>query len=96
VGDGATLIYQLDGNLVVYAPTGRAYWATMTFAPPGRTVMQGDGNLVVYSASGIPVWWSGTSGHPGAFYVLQEGRLTSAPGVYSADCRGLLWSEPAW
>jgi hypothetical protein len=89
----STLIYQNDGNLVHYQ-YGRARWATMTFATPGRTVMQTDGNLAVFSASGVPVWWSGTPGHRGASFYLNEVDWYHSR-VAGADCREL-WSEPVW
>lgn len=61
------LLYQLDGNLVLYRQSGGALWASNTAgAAPGRAAMQGDGNLVVYDAPGAPRFHTGTDGHPGA------------------------------
>jgi hypothetical protein len=60
-----TLVYQYDGNLVLYGPPG-AIAATNTDGAPGVITMQVDGNLVVYSGSGVLVWASGTWGNPGA------------------------------
>ena len=43
------LIYQTDGNLVLYEAPSRPVWSTNTFDVPGRVVMQNDGNLVMYA-----------------------------------------------
>lgn len=61
------LLYQLDGNLVLYRQSGGAPWASGTAgASPGRTLMQGDGNLVIYDGAGAPRFSTGTDGNPGA------------------------------
>ncbi len=81
------LVYQGDGNLVLYK-SGAAKWSTSTFGTaPGTTVMQGDGNFVVYDAGGRPVWNAGTHGHDGAWLALQnDGNLV----IYSAS------GSPLW
>jgi outer membrane lipoprotein-sorting protein len=67
-----TLVYQGDGNLVLYGPAG-AMWASNTDGRPvGSVIMQGDGNLVVYGPGGLPVWATGTDGNPGAHLVVQD------------------------
>ncbi len=72
------LIMQGDGNLVLYAPGGRALWASRTVGNPGAwAIMQSDGNLVVYRRGQPPVpsaalWASRTAGHPGAWAVMQN------------------------
>ncbi|MEK6630718.1 MAG: hypothetical protein AABY89_08285, partial [Acidobacteriota bacterium] len=78
-----TLIYQGDGNLVLYYGSS-ALWASNTSGTtPGRAIMQGDGNLVVYDASGTAVWSSGTYGSPGAYFVVQsDGNLVIYSGVW--------------
>lgn len=69
------LIYQTDGNLVLYGPAG-AILATMTFGTPGGTYMNPDGNVQVFNAGPVLVWQSGTSGNPGAqLRVLDSGRV---------------------
>lgn len=70
------LVYQSDGNLVLYRRSdGHPLWASMTFQP-GQVAMQADGNLVVYNASGVPLWSSGTAGYPGAWLAIQgDGNL---------------------
>lgn len=68
------LLYQLDGNLVLYDGNWRPLWATGTVGTrPGVVVMQADGNFVVYDANGIPLWAaSGSFGHPGAHLAVQN------------------------
>lgn len=67
-----TLLYQSDGNLVLYGPQG-PLWSTST---NGQTVgfcaMQGDGNFVVYDKSTRPRWASHTAGHPAASLLVQN------------------------
>lgn len=76
--DGAyRLVYQLDGNLVLYHVSGGALWASNTAGQSvGQTSMQGDGNLVVYDADGAPCFATGTDGNPGAeLFIDTEGTL---------------------
>ena len=48
-----SLVYQGDGNLVLYGPAG-AMWASNTDGKPvGSVIMQGDGNLVIYGPGGL-------------------------------------------
>ena len=52
---------QQDGNLVIYAPGGRALWASNTAGNPGsRLVVQGDGNVMIYRPDGRAVWATNT------------------------------------
>lgn len=68
------LVYQGDGNLVLYDENWNALWASNTpGTAAGSVEMQGDGNLVVYGAGGEALWASGDSaGHPGAFLLVQN------------------------
>jgi len=80
------LVYQADGNLVLYQGSN-PLWATATFGTtPGFVAMQTDGNLVVYDSTKA-VWASGTWGHPGAFLVVQGDGNTV---IYSTG------SSPLW
>jgi hypothetical protein len=78
-----TLVYQGDGNLVLYRVDGLVMWTSNTSgSTTGQVVMQGDGNLVVYNGSGDYVWASNTSGNPGAYLAVQN---NGHPVVYRAN-----------
>lgn len=64
------LIYQTDGNLVLYA-LGFAVWCTHTQSP-GEVVMQLDGRLVIDGTD----WSSGVSGFRGRLVLDDDGVLT--------------------
>ncbi len=87
-----TLIYQGDGNLVLYYGS-QPLWDSGTWGTsPGQAVMQGDGNLVVYDASGYARWASGTSGYNGAYLVVQsDGNLVLYSGVYPVWASNTAW-----
>jgi hypothetical protein len=86
-GGNFTLVYQLDGNLVLYAGGGAPIWWSGTDGTsPGDATMQSDGNFVIHDAGGTPIWWTGTDGHPGAFFLLQA---NGHAGVFSDG--GELW-----
>ena len=53
------LIYQGDGNFVVYDRNHKAIWDTGTTGTPNKLAVQGDGNVVIYGESG-PKWSTGT------------------------------------
>ena len=85
------LVYQGDGNLVLYFGAGtsgwEALWATGTDGTsPGFVVMQGDGNLVIYNHSGSPVWDSSTFSAGSWLAVQNDGNVV----IYSAS------HEPQW
>jgi hypothetical protein len=59
------LVWQWDGNLVLYTATGAAVWASNTDGPGKALSFQADGNLVVYRTTGTvtpadALWSSGT------------------------------------
>ena len=67
------LVYQPDGNLVMYGADGKRRWDSGTFGlSAGVAAMQGDGNLVVYNAGGVAVWNSQTQGRSGAWLAVQD------------------------
>ena len=72
------VVFQSDGNLVVYGPGNSVVWASYTQGKGGTScVMQGDGNLVIYNASGAAIWHTHTGGNPDAVLSLQpSGRFT--------------------
>ncbi|HAC66489.1 MAG TPA: bacteriocin [Pseudomonas sp.] len=84
-----TLIFQSDGNLVVYNGAMQALWNTGT---PGSgadiAVMQEDGNFVLYnSKTGAAVWNAGTVGHPGAYAMLTDN------GCFSVVTQAPIWAR---
>ncbi len=64
----AKLVWQADGNLVLYTTTGSVLWASNTIgagnARGRRLDLQADGNLVIYGNAGA-LWSSGTYGISG-------------------------------
>jgi len=71
------LLYQLDGNLVLYRNGGGALWASNTPGTTvGRAIMQTDGNLVVYDRDDVPRFHTMTHGNPGAqLFIDAAGKL---------------------
>lgn len=68
----AKLIWQADGNLVLYTLGDSVLWASNTSGRGRRLSFQADGNLVIYSGATslmtgqpIPVWATGTNGVTG-------------------------------
>lgn len=77
-----TLIFQSDGNLVLYRKNGAALWASGTQGKGGTRVdLQADGNLVIYNNSNKPVWATGTNGKGVVSLVAQiDGNLVMYDG----------------
>lgn len=66
------LVFQGDGNLVVYGPNDRVLWHSATSnRGANQAVMQHDGNFVIY-ANDTPIWNTGTQGNPGAYAQVKE------------------------
>lgn len=86
------LIYQTDGNLVLYGPR-RALWASDTNGRfPGVAIMQTDGNLVIYGLRNEVIWSSGTWGNPDSFLIVQDdGNLV----IYRPDGTPI-WATDTW
>ncbi|MGE3342579.1 MAG: matrixin family metalloprotease [Vicinamibacterales bacterium] len=82
------LVYQGDGNLVLYdQSTRQALWWTGTAGAGGQAVLQTDGNFVVYDAALAPLWFTGTAGNPDSFLAVQsDGNL-----VLYSQARRVLW-----
>jgi hypothetical protein len=57
---GAKLIFQKDGNIVLYNKSGKPVVSIEKKDPKSVLSMQGDGNLVLYSGSGQSLWASNT------------------------------------
>ena len=67
------LVFQGDGNLVLYTHSNYALWASGTANQGGAyAVMQGDGNLVIYRWDGSALWSTGTWGNPFAVTWMQD------------------------
>ena len=67
-----SLVYQGDGNLVLYRGA-TPLWASGTDGTaPGVCIMQTDGNLVIYAPAGEPIWASDTAHAPGSRLVVQD------------------------
>ncbi|WP_341959213.1 putidacin L1 family lectin-like bacteriocin [Pseudomonas sp. RC10] len=77
------LIFQDDGNLVVYRNDGFVMWHTATGSKgAARATMQTDGNFVIFDANGSALWNSGTYNNPGAFAQIQSnGNFVICKGV---------------
>lgn len=66
------LNYQLDGNLVLYGPSGPVWDSKTAGSSVGQVAMNTGGNLIVYDAAGRVAWVSGTDGNPGASLSVNE------------------------
>ena len=78
------LLFQTDGNLVLYDDVERsAPWSSNTAGiSAGSVLMQPDGNLVVYDTQGRDHWSTVTPGNAGAYVVVQnDGNLV----IYRTD-----------
>jgi hypothetical protein len=83
-----TLIYQTDGNLVLYQSGVGAIWNTGTWPVTGQAALQADGNFVVYRSDGVPLWYSGTAGvSPVQLNLQNDGNLV----LYGPN--GAVWSS---
>jgi hypothetical protein len=89
------VIYQGDGNLVLYEVNGGATWSSRTAGNSvGYFIMQGDGNAVIYDAERRAVWSSGTEGNRGSRIIVQnDGNLV----IYDRQNQALwsAWSDNA-
>lgn len=69
------LVYQADGNLVLYAPGARKVWTSRTQGQSaGEVRMQADGHFCVYSAANSYLWGSGVHGFAGGRVIVQDDR----------------------
>jgi hypothetical protein len=88
----ACLVYQSDGNLVVYDENNWARFATNTNGRGNRALFQADGNLVVYGSSGA-IWASGTSTRRVSSLRMQpDGNVV----IYATYSNGQLCCVPIW
>jgi len=67
------LLFQNDGNLVLYSDTGTPLWNSKTAGRGGFVLqMQADGNLVLYSKAGKAIWNTRTGGRGSSRLELQQ------------------------
>lgn len=90
------LIYQHDGNLVVYNLSGKAIWASNTNGKGGDYAqMQKDGNLVIYKGNREPVWSihaqveNYTFSKDAILKMQDDGNLV----IYKADLSSSIWAR---
>ncbi len=98
------LIYQEDGNLVLYGQNKKVIWASNSnnTGKPGKAIMQNDGNFVVYNKDEKPVWASETDKNGsncivqlndnGEFEVIKKGEIEQV--LYSSKNAGWGWNKP--
>ena len=91
------LVFQTDGNLVVYhynSATNKAYdpvWNSGTHGNSGaKCYLQSDGNLVIYNSSMTALWNTHTNGKRRAtLYIKDDGEIS----VVSLDANRTTWSN---
>lgn len=86
-----SLIFQADGNLVIFNQSGVVIWSAGTGGKGAvQALMQADGNFVISGSAGQAIWSTGTSGKPGAYAQIQSnGALVI--------CYGLpIWARFGW
>lgn len=66
------LVFQEDGNLVVYDRNKNVYWASNTENRGARAEFQRDGNLVIYDYSGRSIWASNSNNKGGNVLRMQD------------------------
>lgn len=66
------LVFQEDGNLVVYTRNKTAIWDSKTTGSGVRAEFQSDGNLVIYNRRGQPVYSTKTTYRGGDVLKMQD------------------------
>lgn len=66
------LVFQRDGNLVLYNRSSRAIWEAKTMNRGTQAIFQNDGNLVVYAPGNRSIFSSNTSGRRANKLVVQD------------------------
>lgn len=67
------LVFQTDGNLVIYGQNNSVVWASYTQNKGATTaIMQNDGNFVIYDSNGTALWNAGTYNNPGAYLIFKD------------------------
>lgn len=87
------LVFQTDGNLVIYRRSNfQSLWATGTNGQGAtKALIQSDGNLVVYN-NNTPLWSSSTQRNvPNAVYTLSINNNGQA--IITSSVQGVIWSS---
>lgn len=88
-----SIIFQSDGNLVVYKANVGALWASGTYGNLGaKAYLQSDGNLVIYRADGAALFQTKTNGNASDELVMQDDGNAV---IYSSDNRAL-WNSATY
>ena len=66
------LIFQRDGNLVLYNRSSKPIWEAKTTNRGTQAIFQNDGNFVVYAPGNRPIFSSNTAGKRGNKLVVQN------------------------
>ncbi len=83
-----TLLFQTDGNLVLYGENNSVIWATYTENKGGvMAAMQTDGNFVIYDGAGKALWYTSTNAFPGSHACIQ------ANGSFSIVINKVVWAR---
>lgn len=85
------LIFQNDGNLVLYNRNGSSRWASNTNRKGASAEFQQDGNLVVYNRSGKALFSTGTNTKGNVLIVQEDGNLV----IYDRRKKAVWSSETA-
>lgn len=68
----AKLVFQTDGNFIIYDNRGKATWSAKSFE---NAVLQEDGNFVIYDVDGNAIFASGTAGKGQTMEFRDNGNL---------------------
>ncbi|MDD1966172.1 putidacin L1 family lectin-like bacteriocin [Pseudomonas putida] len=79
------VIFQADGNLVIYAPNNAVLWQSATQGAT-QALMQTDGNFVIYNGATV-LFQTGTGGNPGAYARIQSN------GTFSVAIDKAVWAR---
>ena len=95
---GVLVVFQGDGNIVMYTSSWKAVWASWSRSShAGLLVLQNDGNFVGYNSMAQPVWssFTGPLSEP-AFAVPPEARTAIGPGAQLAPGQAMFSSNGAY
>lgn len=84
----SNLVFQADGNLVLYGVNNAVLWASYTQGKGAALAsMQADGNFVIYDAANKPLWYTNTTAFPGSYARFQE------DGSFSIVVNKVVWAR---